>query len=96
MRSTSAYIALLVATRLGSQAGALSLDVANAAAGVALLSCDGARRWASIRLMAGLAAVVAQPLVRSAVLGNVAHWTGWTASAHGHPIQTLITHSCHI
>ena len=96
MRSTSAYIALLVATGLGPQAGALSLDVANAAAGVALLGCNGARRWASIRLVAGLAAVVAQPLVRSAVLGDVAHWTGRTASAHGQPIQRQITHSCHI
>ena len=50
------------------------MNVPNATARVALLGSNGARLRASSRLVPGLAAVVAEPLLRRAVLGNVTDW----------------------
>lgn len=49
------------------------MDVADAAARVALFSGDGAGRGTCRRLMARLAAVVAKTLLRGAVLRDVPH-----------------------
>ena len=52
-----------------------TLDVANPSARVALLGSDSAGRGAGGRLVTGLAAVITQTLVRSAILRDVAHYT---------------------
>lgn len=65
------YVAFLVRA-LQAERGAFRLDVADAAARVALFGRDGARLCACRRFVAGLTAVVAEPLLRRAVLGNVA------------------------
>lgn len=75
----TASIALLVAAQClllllllrDPQAGTIGLDVADSAAGIALLGSDGTRRRAGRGLMARLAAVIAQPLVGCAILRNV-------------------------
>lgn len=60
---------------------AVSLDVAKTLAVVALLSLSGARMGASIRLVAGLLAVVAEPLRRGANFGVVADVAALEAGA---------------
>lgn len=67
------YVAFL-ARALDSQARTLSLDMTNAATRVALLGSNGARLGTSRRLVAGLTAVVAKALLRSAVFCNVADY----------------------
>jgi len=88
----SASIALLVASKTvlllllllsDPQAGALRLDMADTAAGVALLGSGGPGRGAGRRLVAGLAAVVAQPLIGRAILRNVAQVTTLETSLPG-------------
>jgi len=69
MSEAAAIIALLSGPY--SQAGTLGLNMANTAAGVALLGGNRARGWASGRLMPRLAAVVTETLLRGAVLRNV-------------------------
>lgn len=51
----------------------LTLDVANTSAGVALFGSDCPRVGASGGLVSGLSAVVAETLVRGAVLRDVAN-----------------------
>ena len=70
------HVALLTAAsaaRLDPEARALGLDVADASAGIALLRGDGARRGTRRGFMAGLAAIVAETLLRRAILCNVPH-----------------------
>lgn len=84
MADTTTVIALGGSTGLlKPQAWAFGLNVADAPAGVALLLADGARRCASRRFMAGLAAVVAQSLLRRATLGDMAKITTFEAAFSG-------------
>lgn len=69
---TTAVVTLLAATGLDPQTGALRLDVSNASARVALLSSDRAGLGASSRLVARLAAIVAETLLRRTIFRNVA------------------------
>ena len=50
------------------------MNMPDATTGVTLLGRDRARGGARGALMAGLTAVVAEPLLRRAVLGNVTDW----------------------
>jgi hypothetical protein len=65
-------VALLVAALLDAQAGAFGLDVSNTSTRVALLSGYSPGVGAGRGLVSGLSAVVAEALVGSAVLRDVA------------------------
>jgi len=67
---TPAVVTLLVRA-LDPQTRALRLDMANTPARIALLGSDCARLRARRGLVAGLAAVVAKPLLRGTILRNV-------------------------
>jgi hypothetical protein len=67
-----AYIAFLVGA-LQAERGAFRLDVADAAARVALFGRDGARLCACRRFVARFTAVVAEPLLRRTVLSDMAN-----------------------
>jgi len=72
MSKTTTTIALLTAiSALNSQTRAFGLNVADAATAVALLGGDSPRRGTVGGLVSGLAAVVAQALVRRTRLRNV-------------------------
>lgn len=68
---------------LGS-VGAVALDVSNITTGVALLGSGGFWFWASTRLVAGLATVVAQSLGLLAVVGNVAGFSALVTGSWEH------------
>lgn len=71
----STHVALLTTTpRLDSEAGALCLDMPYSTTGVALFGSN--RAWGRTRsgFMARLTAIVAETLLRRAILRNVAHW----------------------
>lgn len=70
-RHETTHVASLVRA-LEAQRRTLGLDVADASARVALFGGDGARLGARRRLVARFATVVAEPLLRRTVLGDVA------------------------
>lgn len=70
-KNSAAYVAFLVGA-LEAERGAFRLDVADAAARVALLGRDAALLRACGRLVARSTAVVAEPLLRRTVFSDVA------------------------
>lgn len=66
-----------------AESWAISLDVSNAGARVALLGLGGAWQWASIGLVSWLLAVVAETLSGGALVGGVADLTTFVAGAAG-------------
>lgn len=72
MAKTAAVVALLITTLLlDPQTGTLRLNVANSATRITLFRRNCTRRWARRRLVAWLTAVVAKPLIRRTIFGNV-------------------------
>lgn len=64
-----------------AEGGAISLDVPETLAVVALLGLSSARQWAIAGLMVGLLAVIAEPVRRGASIGVVAKLTTLVAGA---------------
>lgn len=71
---TVTYVALsATAAALHAKTRAFGLDMTYSSARITLLSSRGARRGARRRLMAGLATIVTETLLRSTIFRDVAH-----------------------
>lgn len=71
-----AHVALLTSACLNPQTRALGLDMSNSTTGVTLLGSNRAGLRAGRGLVSRLATVVAQPLLRSTVFRDMAHYWG--------------------
>lgn len=94
-KNVKTYVAFLVRA-LEAQGRTLGLDVADASARVALFGGDGARLGARRRLVAWFATVVAEPLLRRTLLGDVADCRVFSIRQMDEVAERSMTHDFHI